>query len=106
MTAAARVGNPRVMPGGADRGRGYFPSLVAKRITGAPAIKDANEAHACACTDSPADTPCVSAGLVVPKKACVCMMESFLSKSGHNKAAVVELARNRDTAKFHRFQAR
>ena len=104
MTAAARVGNARVMPGGADRGRGYFPSLVANRITGAPAIKGANVAHACACSDSPADTPCVSAELVVPKKACVCMMESFLSKSGHDKAAVVELARNPSTAKFHGFK--
>jgi len=46
MTAAARVGNVRVMRGGVERGRGYFPSRVAKRITGVPAIKEAIEAHA------------------------------------------------------------
>lgn len=32
------------------------------------------------------------------------MMESFLSKSGRNKAAVVELARNYDPGKFHGFE--
>ena len=32
------------------------------------------------------------------------MMEPFLSKSGHDKAAVVELARNPDPGKFHGFK--
>lgn len=46
----------------------------------------------------------MSPELVVPKKACACMMESFLSSIGHNKSRSVELARNSDTAKFHGFK--
>ena len=70
-------------------------------------MSGASAAHACAwCawTEGVPDTACVSSKAALPKKSCACMMELFLSKSGHEKAAVVELARNSDTAKFHGFK--
>lgn len=73
-------------------------------MTGAPAIRDARAAQAWAGVDEVSDTAAVSGEALLSKKLCACMMEPFLSKSGHDKAAVVELARNPSTAKFHGFK--
>lgn len=61
---------------------------------GEPAIRGASAAQACAWGDEVPDTVVVSSEALVSKKFCACMMESFLSKSGHDKAAVVEVATN------------
>ncbi len=91
------------MCGGLERGRGYLPARVANRIMGEPAINGARAAHACAWSDAATETASVSTGSFVPKKVCVCMMEPFLSKSGHDKAAVVEVAINRETWRLEVF---
>jgi hypothetical protein len=64
------------------------------RMMGEPAMSGAKAVHAWTWTEDLSETPRVSVGTAVPKKGCVCMMESFLNRSGHENAAVVQVAGN------------
>lgn len=103
ITAAGRAGNALVMRGGLLRGRGYFPSRVANRMMGEPAIKGASAAQTWAWSGGVTDATEGSAGQLVPKKGCACMMEPISSNSGHDKSQVGEVAGNRESWRIEVF---